>query len=99
MRPSAANFRLTTKTELIRLKQARKRMQHLEKLQRDDEQEERLFERHLDQKEEKEKNELDEVHRKMLITQKLERFWLKFLAQNVAEILLYKGYLYVPLEF
>ena len=47
------------------MKQARKRMQHLEKLQRDDEQEERLFERHLDQKEEKEKNELDEVHRKV----------------------------------
>ena len=46
-----------------RLKQARKRHAHLEKLQREDENEERLFERHLDQKEEKEKNELDEVHR------------------------------------
>ena len=60
-----------------RIKQARKRHAHLEKLQRDDEQEERLFERHLDQKEEKEKNELDEVHRSEMKKGKNQR-----MAQN-----------------
>ena len=49
----------------------------MEKLQRDDEQEERLFERHLDQKEEKEKNELDEVHRSEMKKGKNQR-----MAQN-----------------
>ena len=71
------------------MKQARKRMQHLEKLQRDDEQEERLFERHLDQKEEKEKNELDEVHRKVLITRNIDRFWFVIKNDLVEDILGY----------
>merc|ERR1711990_249774 len=51
------------KHEDDRIKQARKRHAHIEKISKDDELEERLFERHLDQKEEREKNDIDEAHK------------------------------------